>query len=439
MNAFPDADRWRERTADTPLPELRRVRQTLDAAAESDVAGAVRREFSRPAIRAQLRPGLRVALAVGSRGLAELGTLVRTAIAEVQAAGCSVTIVPAMGSHGGGDADGQRRLLAEYGVSEEALGVPVDARTDVVEVGRLGNGMPVFASTVARDHDLVVPINRVKSHTSFHGPVESGLTKMLVIGLGKRAGAQAIHARGYRTFAANLEEARDLALAAYPFGFGLATVENAVGGVARVEAIAAAELVAREAELLAESKRRMARLPFRDLDVLIVERAGKNISGLGMDPNVTGRYATPGMLPEGDELRVTRLVLLSLTPESEGNAIGAGLADVVAQRVAEAFAPDPTYTNATTSTSLAAARLPIVMPDDATAVRLALRTAERPLDALRIAWIRDTSHLETFAASEAALAEALAPLAPLGDPERLEADADGALRSALSGTTVAGG
>ncbi|MDR9392148.1 MAG: hypothetical protein RI554_08995, partial [Trueperaceae bacterium] len=341
--------------------------------------------------------GARVAVALGSRGLGRYPDLVAGALDALAEIGATPTLMPAMGSHGGGTPEGQAQVLRGYGLVPD--GVPLDPDDAVERVGESPLGTPLFASRVARAADVVVLLNRVKSHTGFRGEVESGLTKMLVVGLGKRPGAAALHALGYDGFADRLAAAREALLAHYPPLVGVGVVEDAEGRPAHVEAIPGPALGAREPALLRDAKARMATLPFAALDVLVVERAGKDVSGLGMDPNVTGRFQSGPPGPPAP----TRVALLSLTPDSEGNAAGMGHADVVPAAFAHAIDPVPTWTNALTSTSLPSARMPLVVPDAADAVRVALATCGAAPDAARIAWIRDTSDLRTYRASRAAL------------------------------------
>ena len=384
---------------DAPLPPLVPVRSPDPPPPLADPRAAVRTALE--AALTDLRPdglaGARVALALGSRGLGRYPDLVAGARDALDAAGASTFVMPAMGSHGGGTPAGQAQVLREYGVVPD--GVPLEADDAVDRVGVSPLGTPLFASTVARTADAVVLLNRIKSHTGFRGDVESGLTKMFVIGLGKRAGAAALHALGYDGFADRLEAAREALLPHYPPLVGVGVVEDAEGRPAHVEAIPGPALGAREPALLRDAKARMARLPFAKLDVLVVERAGKDVSGLGMDPNVTGRFQRGPAGPPAP----TRIALLSLTPASEGNAAGMGHADVVPAAFADAIDPVPTWTNALTSTSLASARMPLVVPDAADAVRVALATCGVAPEAARIAWIRDTSDLRTYRASRPAL------------------------------------
>jgi len=384
------------------LPELTPVGRPSEPAALEDPGSVASNAVAHAVRSAAPGSGARIAVALGSRGLGAYPELVAGVLAALREAGAQPFLMPAMGSHGGGTPKGQRRVLVDYGLVQG--GATVDADDATREVGRLGDGTAVHASEVALAADAIVVLNRVKSHTGFRGPIESGLTKMLVIGLGKRPGAAALHAKGYEGFATRLEQARDLLLRVYPPVIGLAVVEDAEGRPARIEAVPGTAIAAREPELLRDAKRRMPRLPFTKLDLLVVERAGKEVSGLGMDPNITGRH--PSGLHEPPD--PTRIALLSLTDASEGNAIGMGHADVVPRSFADAIDPVATWTNAITSTSLASARLPVVVPDAASCVRLALATCGVEPRRARIAWIRDTGHLSEFRVSQAALASARA-------------------------------
>lgn len=421
MLRAPDAERWRRWLEDVPLPELVPMRTPARGEPLTDPAAALRDALSRAEASRALPDGGRVAIAVGSRGMHALRPLVGELVRVLRRAGCTPFLVPAMGSHGGATAEGQRRVLGEYGLLD--LGVPVEADLAVREVGRLADGTALHASEAALAADALILVNRVKSHTGFHGEIGSGLTKMLVVGLGKDAGARALHARGYDGFADRLVEARPVLLRTYPRALGLATVENARGEICRVEALPASAWAEREPELLREAKARMPRLPFEKLDVLVVARGGKDVSGLGIDPNVTGRH------PDGrrEAPDPTRIVWLALTPGSEGNANGMGFADVVTRRFAEAVDPQATWINAATSTLLESVRLPAAMPDDATAVRLALRTCGAAPGAARVALVRDTAHLETVWVSERLVEEGRrGGMVAHADAARLRLDGDDA-------------
>jgi hypothetical protein len=391
---FPPAD-----VRALPLPRLTPVALPMPDPALDDPRAAARSALQ-GALAGRDLAGARVALALGSRGLGRYRELVAGALDALHAAGARPLLVPAMGSHGGGTPEGQTEVLRDYGLLD--LGAELDARDATREVGRLEDGTPLFASEVALAADAIVVLNRVKPHTGFRGPVESGLTKMLVIGLGKRPGAAALHAPGYDGFAARLQAAREALLPVYPPVVGLAVVEDAAGRPARVEALPGEWVAAREPELLREARAAMPRLPFEKLDVLVVERAGKDVSGLGMDPNVTGRHPSGRREPPDP----TRIAWLSLTEASAGNANGMGFADVVPRSLVEQIDPVATWTNSLTSTLVPAARLPMVAPDAATCVRIALATCGVAAAAARLAWIDDTEHLQRFRASAPALEEA---------------------------------
>ncbi len=400
MLELPDASLWDELLAEVTLPGWFRAKQTFDTSSVTDVAQSVQEELAK--VRHLFQAGMRVGIGVGSRGLASLEVLVRTTVEYLRDCGCTPVILPAMGSHGGATAAGQLKVLAGYGITAETVGAELVSSMAVTELGKLGSGLPVVFSSDALACDLIIPINRIKSHTSFRGPVESGLSKMLVIGFGRHAGAQAVHAEGYERFAQNILEARDIILQRTPFKFGLATVENAHGQLMRLELVMADDLKCREPELLQLAKKSMARLLFEELDILVVQEASKHISGLGMDPNVTGRFVSmPG------DLKLGRLLLLDLNDNSQGNAIGLGLADITTRRVWQKLRLHDSWVNAVTSGSLAAVKLPICMASDELAIKLAIKTCgQQDMTRLRAVWIKNTASLETIFVSKA-LAEAL--------------------------------
>jgi hypothetical protein len=348
--------------------------------------------------------GTRIALAVGSRGIANLAVLVRETVAALRHHGAEVFIIPAMGSHGGGTAEGQRDLLAGYGVTESAMGCPIRSSLDVVELPASGLEHPLFLDRHAAKADGIVLLNRIKPHTDFRGRYESGLVKMAVIGLGKHAAALAVHRFGVRGLRDLIPQAAAQLLATGRVLFGLAVVEDAQKHTAHVEAIPGARLLDREPELLALARRLQPRLPLEDLDVLIVDRMGKNLSGTGLDTNVIGRIRIAGE-PEPVAPRIRAVVVTDLTDESHGNAVGTGLADVITARLAAKIDHAATYVNTATSGFLERGKLPLAAPTDAAAFELALRVAG-VLDPAtsRVLRIRDTLHLGEMLASPAAVA-----------------------------------
>ena len=321
----------------------------------------------------------------------------------LQEAGAEPFVVPTTGSHGASTAEGQAEVLAHLGVREEAVGCPVRATMETVRIGDTPSGVAVYMDTNAFAADAVVVVNRVKPHTAFRGTVESGPTKMLAIGLGKQRGAHSIHSAGWGNIHRTVPEAAGVAVASGKVAFGLAVLENSNEEPYRVVAIPAADLVKSEAPLLKDAKRKLARLPFDDLDVLVVDEIGKNVSGDGADPNVTGRYPTP--YPK-DGPKIARMVYLDLTHKSGGNANGAGLADVVTARLEAKVHRPSTYMNALTSTTPEPVKLPMVMPTDHLAVAAALQMLEGiSTGGERLVRIKNTLKLNRMHVSEALLPE----------------------------------
>ncbi len=400
-----------------PLPELHHVRQEFVAPQVDDVGAAVRAALLAPDIAALLRPGLRIGIAVGSRGIAGLAVIVTSLVSALTARGCQVVIIPAMGSHGGATPEGQLAVLANYGVTPDTVGAPIISTMATTIVGALrwdaaagdyfsdpAGDVPVPVASDALACDLIIPVARIKPHSGFRGVVESGVCKMLCVGLGKHAGCARYHREGYARFAALMPAAAAVVLATGRIAFALAVVENAAERTARVEAIPAAAILGREPELLTQARSLMARLLLPDIDVLVVERIGKEISGTGMDPNVTGRSES-GNLPGFNGPRIRRIVVLGLSESTHGNATGIGLADVITERAFAAVDRHTTYTNILTSGSLEAGKLPVAMPDEDSALRAALTCMPgvRPEDAT-VVRIRDTLHLRDIAVSANLLA-----------------------------------
>lgn len=414
--------------ADQPLPKMARVRQRLGDETIADPAKAVREELRRPEIRALVSEGMSIALGVGSRGLAELPVLVRAAVDGLKEIGAKPYIVPAMGSHGAASAEGQRKLLQGLGVTEESAGCEIRSSMETVELGSLPNGLPVLMDAEAMKADGIVVLNRVKPHTSFTGEIESGLAKMITIGLGNQRGAESCHAQGFGSMAENVIAMARHKLDHTPILFGIASLENALDKIRKIEAVPAARLLERERELLAEARENMPRILFNPLDVLIVDWMGKEFSGTGMDPHVTGRASTPYLKAAQ---QVSKMVILDLTDKSSGNANGMGLADICTRRLYDKIDLEPTYANAVTSTVMTGVKIPLITGNDRDAARLALRTSNAAdLAAPRMARIPNTLQLGEIEISEALLAEAEAnPMIEiLTEARPWEFDADGNLK-----------
>lgn len=419
LNAFPSVE-W---------PRFQRVRQSVQVPREEDIAAAVRREIAR--VRHLIAPQKTYAMGLGSRGIANLSTVAKTAIDEIHRLGAEVVIIPTMGSHGGATPEGQKEVLASYGITEQSMGVLIDARMDTELVAHQANGTPIYFSRAALDADGIIPINRVKPHTAFHGPVESGLAKMLAIGFGKQQGAAAVHSRGFDVFHQVIPEVAQILIERLPVTFGIALVENGLEATALIRAIPADAILQEEPDLLNHARAWMARLPFNDVDVLVVGQIGKNISGDGMDPNVTGRYAPAHATYPGPS--IGKIAVLNLTADSHGNANGIGLADSVSLHAYQEIDWAVTYTNALTSTEFNPIKTPMVMANDHDAIEVVLRTINgRDPKHTRTVIIRNTLQLEEFAISEALWEEAQAQgLVALGVGTALQFDANGDLPDAV--------
>ena len=388
-----------------PLPRWALVRQRLGRAEVVDVAATVVDALAPMA--PLIAPGGRVCLAVGSRGIDRIDEVVRAAVQWLRRAGADVFIVPAMGSHGGATAAGQLHVLASLGVTQESAGCEIRSGMEVVELGEVRPGVPVFIDRHAfQEADAIIPINRVKPHTDFSGEIESGLMKMIAIGLGKQHGADTLHRQGFAAFHDLIPDTAEFSVARAKIPFGLALVENGFARLSRIEAVRAGELRRRERDLLSIAREQMPRLPFDVIDVLVLDYIGKDVSGLGMDSNVVGRYYAG---PTGAGPAIQRIVVRDLTDATEGNAVGIGLADVVLERAVRKMDAAKTYMNSVTAKTPEGARVALTVPDDRTALAIALACCvgiESP-DA-RIVRARDTKHLEMMWVSDPAVAAALA-------------------------------
>jgi hypothetical protein len=348
----------------------------------------------------------RSASAVGSRGVADIPIIAREVVNAVKLVGAYPFIVPAMGSHGGATAEGQVEVLEQLGVTEESVGAPIRSSMDVVEVGRLPNGLPIYTDKLAYEADKIIVVNRIKPHTAFSGPIESGLMKMVTIGLGKHKGADAAHAYGFKYMAEHVPEMARIVLSKLPIIFGLASVENAYDRPAKIVAVPAEQMEHIEPNLLLEAKGLMPRLLFDPIDVLIVDEVGKDISGSGMDPNITGRSNTPYVKISAPA--ISRIVILGLTEKTQGNALGIGPADVITRKVFDQIDWEKGYLNAFTSTVLTPVKVPMFLPTEKLAVQAAIKTCNAfDLNQVRMVRIKNTLDLKEIWISESMLPEAL--------------------------------
>ena len=415
------------------LPRLLRVRQNFPRPPPLDIAAALAAGFGR--LRPRLKAGARIAVGVGSRGITHLPEIIAAVLDQLRAAGTQPFIIPAMGSHGGATPEGQREVLAGYGITAEAMHAPVHASLDVRQIGRTADGAPVFCSVEALGADGIVVVNRVKPHTDFSGQLGSGLLKMCVIGLGKRTGAAAMHlAASQIGHERAIRGMAGVILRTAPVLGGVAVLENQFHETARLVVVPREEMETGEDDLLVEARRLMPLLPFEEIDLLIVDWLGKNISGSGMDPNVTNRGVDGYLSTLRREGRpapfIRRIFVRDLTPETHGNAIGIGFADVTTTRLIRAMDTRATNINALTSLTPNSAKIPIAFDSDREAIERSL--ASVPLagpGAARIVRIADTLSLAEMEISESLWHEVKTPgaLAALGEPRELQFDSAGNL------------
>jgi hypothetical protein len=358
------------------LPPIARVRQIHSQPEVADVPGAVARAIRSSRIAGRVKPGGSVALTVGSRGIAGIGPIARAAVDALKGLGFAPFVVAAMGSHGGGTAEGQRAMLAELGVTEARLGCSIRSEMETTILGLNSFGLPIHFDANALGADGIVLLNRIKPHTSFTGRYESGLLKMLTIGLGKHQGAEQVHKLGLPGLLKLLPEVGAFLLEKTPVALGIALLENAEEKTAKVVGVEPEELLDVEPRLLDEARTLMARLPFDQVDVLVVGELGKNYSGTGLDPNVIGRQRVETM-PDLPRPIVTRLAVLDLSPETRGNAVGIGLADLTTERLVAAIDPRPMRVNCMTSNFLTRARVPLSLPTDLDVLSASLDTCWR--------------------------------------------------------------
>lgn len=391
---------------DIEIPKMATVHQHFLATQVQDVENELLEQLNRPEIIRLIQPGRRIAIAAGSRGIDNIVIVLHTVAQFVKKMGAHPFVVPAMGSHGGATAQGQTEILRSYGITEESVGAPVQATMEVAEVCRLADGSPVYLDANAAAADGIIVINRIKYHTLFRGRYESGLMKMMAVGLGKQRGAEQIHKCGPSSISSRVERTAHAILQHCQILFGVGLVENAFDKTCDVRVLTAEEIPVEEPALLELARRQMPRIYFENLDLLIVDRIGKNISGSGMDPNITGTFTKESGI--SSEKRAKRITVLGLTEETHGCALGVGMADTTTRKLYQDFSFEATYPNALTTSVLESARIPAVFDNQKLAIQAAIHTilGVQPED-LRVVRIRDTLHLEEIQISQALAQEAL--------------------------------
>ncbi|PRR85418.1 DUF2088 domain-containing protein [Clostridium luticellarii] len=390
---------------DIKMPVIHRIvtEESCSCLSEKEIIEIVQHGIDRELEGKDIK-GKKIGVLAGSRGIRDVQLIIKQVIINLKAHGADVIVLPAMGSHGGATAAGQRSILDHYGINEKELGVPIVSNMEVETIDHIGR-QPVYVDKKVLDLDYIVPVNRVKAHTDFHGEHESGVIKMLVIGIGKQAQAEAVHQHGANGLKNLIPKVAEKVLEHIPLLAAVAIVENKRDMTAAVEVLNAGNIFEKDAELLKYSKKLLPKLPLSNLDVLVIKEMGKNISGVGMDPNVIGRMRING-IPD-DPGTASRIVILDLTEESEGNALGMGIADVTTKRLYDKVDIQKTYMNTITSGFLERCFIPVVAPTDKEAIRIALQTCGRAVDqdTARIMLIDSTLELSHIYISSALLPE----------------------------------
>lgn len=418
-------------TVQTTFPDIFRVRQTFDPVQVDDIEGEVEQQLGRLDLQQRIQPGQTVAITAGSRGIANIERITRAIVQHFRGLKAKPFIVPAMGSHGGGTAEGQKGILESYGITEEFCGCPIRSSMETVVVCDAAEGFPVHFDRHAFEADHVVVAGRVKPHTGFYGDIESGLMKMMLIGLGKHAGAKIYHRaiKDYNFGQIVRSVAREVLGRCRVVG-GLAIVENGYEQTARLEAVAPSDFETREKELLVLAKRLMPKLPFDRADILVIDEIGKNISGSGMDTNIVGRKYMDHQAAEEEFPKIRQIIVRGLTSATHGNATGIGMAEFCLDRAVEQTNAEITRINCLTGGHATAAMTPVHFPTDAETISAAMSVIGlTPPEHARLMWIRNTLDIVEVECSAAYLPEARErnDLEILQEPRPLPLDAQGCL------------
>ena len=409
------------------MPRMVRIRQKFDTHEITDLEEAVRRELLKPDIISTIRPGMEIAITAGSRGIASHRRILKTVVDLVKEKGAHPFVVPAMGSHGGATAQGQLEILEGFGITPDFLGCPILSSMETVQVGTSPEGHPVHIDRHAYEADGIIVINKVKPHTAFRGPHESGLMKMMTIGLGKQYGASLCHQAGFKHMGRLVPMFAHVILKNCNILFGLAIVENAYSRTSLIEAAPAYDIPGTDARLLTLARQLMPRILFDDIAVLVIDEIGKNFSGDGQDPNVSSRFATP--YASGD-FSIQKVCVLDISEKSHGIMIGAGCADTCTRRLVDKANLEASYVNAITSTVFDCVRLPMILKNDYYAIAACIRTCnEVDRDNIRMVRIPNTLEIGEILISESMMEDARKNprIEVLSEPELMKFDGEGNL------------
>ncbi len=387
---------------DVPIPKMARVRQLFEDTCLLNVEKALYIELEKSHVAHSIKPGMEIAVAIGSRGMDELVAIAAFTVKYLKQKGARPFIVPSMGSHGGATAEGQLSVLSHLGITINSVGAEIRSSMEVDQLGELPNGLPVYIDRYASHADGIVVINRVKPHTAFRGTIESGIMKMISIGLGKQKGAEATHRLGFKYMAENVSAMAKVIMSKRPVLFGIATVENAFDKVAKIAVLTPEQMEDEEIKLQQLAKRLLPKICFDDIDVLVIDEIGKDISGDGMDPNITGRFTSP--YAHGGP-NINTIVVLDLTEKTGNNAFGIGGANITTRRLVDKMNPDEMYVNATTTGNFTPTNIPPALPSD----RLAIQAGVKSAGLLDYRQIRLVHIQNTLVLSEIGVSEALLP------------------------------
>ncbi|MDA8226980.1 MAG: lactate racemase domain-containing protein [Desulfitobacterium hafniense] len=386
-----------------PIPKMVRVKQTFERNPVENIEAELVKKFKAKQIASLIKPGQRVAIGVGSRGITDLPLMVKIMVREIKQAGGIPFIVPAMGSHGGATAQGQKDMLIRMGIKEDYVDAPIESTMETVQIGTAENGLPVYIDKYAYEADAIVVINRIKPHPAFRGTYESGLMKMITIGLGKQKGADTCHFEGFGKMAENIPAIAKVILEKTNLIYAVGVLENAYHEVCRIEVLKNQEIAVEEPALQEEAKRIIPRFHLQEFEVLIIDEIGKNISGTGFDNNAVGRYHTP--YASGGP-KIAKIAALDITEKSNGNANGLGILDFTTRRAFEKFDMEMTYPNALTSTVPMSVKIPMVLKSDKQAIQAAIKTCNiLDIENARMIRVKNTLCLDEIEVSESLIEE----------------------------------
>lgn len=420
-------DIFNELLGDVPIPKFVKVKQSFDRPVIDDIEGSLESELLAKGYLENIKQGQRIAITAGSRGIANIAIITKKLVSLVKERGADPFIVPAMGSHGGANAEGQIQVLNSMGITEEFCEAPILSSMEVDKIGETAKGLPVYIDKYANNADGIIVVNRIKPHVAYRGPYESGVVKMITIGLGKQKGAETCHSEGFGNMAENLPDIARIVIDKKNIVFGLGILENAYDETYKFVSMDKNDILEIEPGLQEESKQMLPKIPFEKLDVLIIDEIGKNITGTGMDTNIIGRYHTPYATGGPD---ISKLIVLDLTEESHGNGNGIGLADFTTRRFFNKMKFDQTYPNSITSTVQLTIKIPMVLDTDKLAIQGAIKTANlKDYKKARIVRIKNTLEMEYIYITENLLNEIKDNnnLQVISKPEDLKFDGSGNL------------